>query len=86
VDNGNGGTAAEVKEPIRRDRPFDPGWGLCSTCANAKEIETRKGSVYLLCRAPGLAKYPRTPVTDCPAFVPGAPAGRDRIDGNGRTA
>jgi hypothetical protein len=52
----------------QRDRRAAPNWGLCSTCTNAHEIETKRGTVYVRCRAPGLPKYPRTPVLECPAF------------------
>jgi hypothetical protein len=54
--------------PIPRDHTPDPRWGLCSRCSHASEIRTRKGTSYLRCRAPGLPRYPRTPVTTCSGF------------------
>jgi hypothetical protein len=52
-----------------RGNPSNPRFGLCDRCVHGTEIRTRKGTRYLRCRAPGLPKYPRTPVTSCVAFV-----------------
>ncbi len=51
------------------ERPADPRWGLCSACVHARQITPKRGTVYLLCGAPGLPKYPRTPVSQCDAFL-----------------
>lgn len=49
------------------------GAGLCESCRHARTVESRRGSVFLLCEAAqagkGLAKYPRLPVLRCGAYA-----------------
>jgi hypothetical protein len=45
---------------------IDP--GLCASCKHAKVIETKRGSIFYMCNAPGLPKYPNLPVRACPAY------------------
>lgn len=63
-----------------------PRVGLCSVCANARIVASRRGSAFFLC---GLSRtddrfprYPRLPVVRCAGFEPGEPAppGRDVAD------
>lgn len=46
--------------------------GLCGSCANAREVESSHGSVFLLCELsrtrPEFPKYPRLPVLQCAGF------------------
>lgn len=55
--------------------------GLCATCRHARRIESRRGSMFLLCaRAASDARYPRyprLPVLHCPGHETGAPPGAD---------
>ncbi len=56
--------------------------GLCATCRHARRIESRRGSVFMLCaRAnddPRYPRYPPLPRFDCPGFEPTpAPSGVD---------
>ncbi|MBX3274721.1 MAG: hypothetical protein KF729_30925 [Sandaracinaceae bacterium] len=46
--------------------------GLCGGCAHARRVETRRGTVYLRCVAPGLPKYPLLPVLSCASHAPRA--------------
>jgi hypothetical protein len=51
--------------------------GLCGTCAHARVVRNRRGSVFHLCRAaaddPRLRRYPVLPVLRCHAFRPADP-------------
>ena len=46
--------------------------GLCDTCRHAQQIQSAKGSVFLLCGLgktdPAFPKYPRLPVLACSGF------------------
>ena len=46
--------------------------GLCVDCANARRIESSRGSVFVLCELsrndPQFAKYPRLPVLTCAGY------------------
>lgn len=48
------------------------GAGLCGECVNARVIETRTGSRFLLCELSRVddsyARYPRLPVLRCRGF------------------
>ena len=58
-----------------------PGVGLCAACAQARRIESRRGSAFYLCgRAesePGYERYPRLPVRECAGFEALPPGGDD---------
>lgn len=45
--------------------------GLCQRCARAKRVQTARGSSFWQCTHsqvdPAYPKYPRLPVTTCPA-------------------
>jgi hypothetical protein len=51
--------------------------GLCARCAHGRRVETRRGSVFLLCelasRDPRFSRYPRLPVQHCSGFTAAAP-------------
>jgi hypothetical protein len=53
-------------------RPDSPAAGLCTDCANARTIESSRGSHFLLCELsrtdPHFAKYPRLPVLQCDGY------------------
>jgi hypothetical protein len=55
-----------------RDPRPDP--GLCATCRHHRQISSRRGSVFWLCRKaeedPRFPKYPTLPVLQCPGFEP----------------
>ena len=46
--------------------------GLCASCANAKVMQSDRGSVFYLCELSftnrEYAKYPRLPVLNCGGF------------------
>jgi hypothetical protein len=46
--------------------------GLCADCLHARSVESRRGSVFLLCELsrsdPRFAKYPRLPVLSCAGY------------------
>jgi hypothetical protein len=46
--------------------------GLCSSCRNAREIVSARGSRFVLCRLSerdrSFAKYPRLPVVECSGY------------------
>jgi hypothetical protein len=48
--------------------------GLCERCANARVIESARGSRFYLCLLsatdPAFPKYPRLPVLVCAGFTP----------------
>lgn len=43
--------------------------GLCDRCAFQRLVPTRR-SVFTMCEAPGLPRYPPVPVMRCPGFRP----------------
>lgn len=51
--------------------------GLCAVCTHRREIRSRRGSSFLLCRRsltdPRFRRYPPLPVFSCPGFEPGDP-------------
>jgi hypothetical protein len=47
--------------------------GLCGTCAHCHRVETKRGSVFYRCDAPGLPKYPPLPVLRCASHEPAPP-------------
>jgi hypothetical protein len=51
---------------------FPPNAGACATCDNTRRIESRRGSVFLLCvlsaTDPHFDRYPRLPVIQCPGW------------------
>jgi len=57
--------------------PAGPEPGLCGECANARVVESRRGSRFLLCDLsrvdPRFPRYPRLPVIRCRGFVRAAP-------------
>jgi hypothetical protein len=59
--------------------------GLCAICMHRREIRSKRGSSFLLCRRsltdPRFRRYPPLPVLRCPGFEPGDPdPGRDEGD------
>lgn len=46
--------------------------GLCAQCRHVRRIDSRRGSVFYLCKRadsdPRYARYPRLPVSRCPGF------------------
>ena len=46
--------------------------GLCSDCVHARQLESARGSVFLLCNLsltnPRFPKYPRLPVLTCDGY------------------
>jgi hypothetical protein len=46
--------------------------GLCADCANARKIESSRGSQFLFCELsrtdPDFPKYPRLPVLKCDGY------------------
>ena len=65
-------------EPLHRaaDAPsvLVPEIGLCSTCRHARITRNERGSTFWRCAAAEadarLRRYPRLPVTECPAYEP----------------
>jgi hypothetical protein len=51
------------------ERVLKEGAGLCAECANARVVESNRGSIFLLCELSRsdsrFAKYPRLPVLSC---------------------
>ena len=43
--------------------------GLCDRCAYQRVVPTRR-SVFTMCEAPGMPRYPGVPVMRCRAFEP----------------
>ncbi|MFO7892966.1 MAG: hypothetical protein R6U63_04465 [Longimicrobiales bacterium] len=47
--------------------------GLCSSCVNARTVENRRGSTFVMCELSKedgrFAKYPVLPVLRCPGYV-----------------
>jgi hypothetical protein len=48
--------------------------GLCANCVNARQIESDRGSIFIMCQLSfqdsRFAKYPRLPVLSCSGYVP----------------
>ena len=48
--------------------------GLCATCTHVRQIESAKGSTFVLCTLsasnPLFPKYPRLPVLACAGYAP----------------
>jgi hypothetical protein len=57
-------TTDSAREPVRP--------GLCSDCLHARQLESARGSVFLLCNLsltdPRFPKYPRLPVLSCDGY------------------
>jgi hypothetical protein len=51
--------------------------GLCASCVHARNVESSRGSFFLLCELsrtdPTFAKYPRLPVLSCRGYEKTAP-------------
>jgi hypothetical protein len=43
---------------------------LCHGCVRLRRVESKRGSVFLMCTDPALAKYPPQPVRSCERRVP----------------
>jgi hypothetical protein len=60
---------------MRREGRFPPGPGLCGICQHRRTVESRRGSVFLLCERsredPRYPRYPPLPVFHCPGFEAG---------------
>jgi len=60
-----------VNDPVKTIE-HDPTAGLCSRCLHARQIESARGSTFVLCELsrsnPRFAKYPRLPVLSCDGF------------------
>ena len=56
--------------PAERGEPIE--LGLCRDCSHGKRIETRHGSVFLLCLRSidddRYRRYPRLPMVACPGY------------------
>jgi hypothetical protein len=54
------------------ERVLKEGAGLCAECANARVVESNRGSIFLLCELSRsdsrFAKYPRLPVLSCSGY------------------
>jgi hypothetical protein len=52
--------------------------GLCADCFHARQIESDRGSTFILCELsltdPRFPKYPRLPVLSCPGYLKKSPA------------
>jgi hypothetical protein len=50
----------------------DPDAGLCANCAHTRVVESKRGSVFRLCKRsetdPRFPKYPPLPVKQCTGF------------------
>jgi hypothetical protein len=59
----------ETDRPNERQRT-----GLCADCVHARQVESARGSVFLLCALsatdPNYAKYPLLPVLRCDGYQP----------------
>ena len=52
--------------------------GLCHTCQHVRRIESRRGSVFILCEKSvtepeTFSRYPRLPVRVCVGYLPDGP-------------
>lgn len=59
--------------------------GLCTVCTHRREIRSKRGSSFLLCRLSltdsRFRRYPPLPVLRCPGFEPGESDLRTRDEG-----
>jgi hypothetical protein len=57
---------------MTKDR--DCGAGLCVNCVHARQVDSARGSSFLLCELsrtdPRFPKYPRLPVLSCAGYKP----------------
>jgi hypothetical protein len=64
-----------------------PQVGLCSVCAHARVVSTRRGSAFFLCERSRsddrFPRYPRLPVLRCAGFEKGQPRGSGTPDSGG---
>jgi hypothetical protein len=59
---------------MNRDGPKPPvEAGLCPECANARRVESERGSVFVMCQLSATdanyPKYPRLPVFSCAGYL-----------------
>ena len=54
------------------DAPNRSTAGLCSNCQHSREIESDRGSIFIMCKLSfedsHFAKYPRLPVLNCSGY------------------
>jgi hypothetical protein len=71
ADDSNKSTPPAL-EGSTRER-FSVNAGLCVTCAHVRQIESAKGSSFVLCTLsasdPRFPKYPRLPVLSCGGYT-----------------
>jgi hypothetical protein len=62
--------------------PATPSPGLCAECVHSRQISSRRGSEFWLCRKseqdPRFPKYPTLPVLECAGFEPKQLVEKDR--------
>jgi hypothetical protein len=46
---------------------------ICHGCVHLELVRSKRGSVFLMCQAPSLPKYPRQPVLQCASRKPRLP-------------
>jgi len=60
-----------VPDPKQKSRELLSA-GLCGDCVHAREVESARGSVFILCNLsltdPRFPKYPRLPVLGCDGY------------------
>jgi hypothetical protein len=58
---------------VATNNSVEPNGGLCENCANARRMESDRGSIFILCKLsfedPRFAKYPRLPVLACSGYA-----------------
>jgi hypothetical protein len=58
---------------VATKKSVEPNAGLCGNCANARRMESDRGSVFILCKLsfedPRFPKYPRLPVLACSGYA-----------------
>ncbi len=57
---------------------------ICHECHYRRVVGNRRGSVFLQCTAPNLAKYSPQPVMTCPSFRERSAADNEEDLGRGR--
>lgn len=66
------------------DRPLPVGPGLCGLCRHRREIQSRRGSTFLLCERsredPRYPRYPPLPVFRCVGFEAGPADGTGKVE------
>ncbi|GAC1702115.1 MAG: hypothetical protein NVS9B4_06740 [Candidatus Acidiferrum sp.] len=65
-------TRVSLSDDREGEIPEERTWGLCARCVHARQVESSRGSIFVLCQLSRedarFLKYPVLPVGSCSGF------------------